>query len=79
MTNALQPQAALVSPKRLAELYPDLFTVPTLQRWRTEGVGPPYSLCGPRRIAYRIPDIEAWLTTRSVASTADAREKGLAA
>ena len=72
MTNA---QQTLVSPKRLSELFPDLFTVPTLQRWRTEGLGPPYSILGPRRICYRLPDIEAWLADRTVTSTADARER----
>jgi predicted DNA-binding transcriptional regulator AlpA len=72
MTNA---QQSLVSPKRLAELYSDLFTVPTLQRWRTEGTGPPYSVLGPRRIVYRLSDIEAYLAKRTVTSTAAARER----
>ena len=74
-------QKPFVSPKGLSELYPDLFTVPTLQRWRTEGVGPPYATLGPRRIVYRLSDIETYLAKRVVNSTADARDlkRGLAA
>lgn len=67
--------ASLASPKRLVELYPDLFTVATLQRWRTEGVGPPYAVLGPRRIAYNLAAIEAWMAERTVKSTAAARER----
>lgn len=77
MMNSASP---LVSPRRLAELYPDLFSIPTLQRWRSEGVGPPYAVLGPRRIAYNLSAIEAWLTERTVSSTSAAkelRERGL--
>lgn len=63
-----------VSARRLTKLYPDLFSEPTLQRWRTEGSGPPYSLLGPRRIAYDLNEVEAWLRGRTVKSTAAARE-----
>lgn len=65
----------LLSPRGLARLYPDLFTVPTLQRWRTEGVGPPYSTLGPRRIVYDLRDIETYLAKRTVTSTVQARER----
>lgn len=68
----------LLSPKGLCDLYPDLFTVPTLQRWRTEGVGPPFSLLGPRRIVYRLVDVEAYIEKRLARSTADARERHVA-
>ena len=68
-------QKAFVSPKRLAEIYPDLFKVATLQRWRTEGTGPPYAVLGPRRIAYNLATIDAWLEQRTVQSTAAARDR----
>lgn len=67
--------ASLVSPKRLVEMYPDLLSVATLQRWRTEGIGPPYAVLGPRRIAYSLSVIETWMTDRTVLSTAAARER----
>ena len=70
----MQTHQPLVSPKGLCDLYPGLFTVPTLQRWRTEGSGPPYTTLGPRRIVYRLADIEKYLASRVVNSTADARE-----
>jgi predicted DNA-binding transcriptional regulator AlpA len=67
----------LLSAKRLVELYPDLFSLPTLQRWRSTGIGPRYVLCGPRKVAYRIEDVDAWIASRAVSSTADAKERGL--
>lgn len=69
----------LVSPMQLAALYPDLLSKPTLQRWRTEGIGPPYVKVGPRRVGYRIEDVDRWLAERVVTSTAAARTSGLAA
>lgn len=66
------------SQKRLAELYPDLWSVATLQRWRTLGIGPPWSLAGPRRIAYDLDEVEEWIASRKATSTADAKERGLA-
>lgn len=66
--------AALVSPKRLVELHPDLFTLATLQRWRSEGCGPPFAVLGPRKIAYDLRSIHDWLAKRTVLSTAAARE-----
>lgn len=71
-------QPIFLSPKRLSEFYPDLFTVPTLQRWRTEGIGPPFSMLGPRRIVYRLADVEAYIEKRLAMSTADARERHVA-
>ena len=70
-----QQTTAFVSPKSLAAIYPDLFTVATLQRWRTEGVGPPYTVLGPRRIAYSLAAIDDWMAERTVKSTAAARER----
>jgi hypothetical protein len=69
----------IISPKRLADLHPDLFTVATLQRWRTAGIGPPHLVLGPRRIAYDLDSVRRWLGERVARSTADARERGLAA
>lgn len=37
----------------------------TMQRWRSTGDGPPYIRVGPRLIAYRQADVEAWLRSRT--------------
>lgn len=34
----------------------------TLERWRLEGLGPPYRKFG-RRVVYRLEDIERWSET----------------
>lgn len=36
----------------------------TLQTWRYAGIGPAFLRMGPRRIAYRLIDLEAWATAR---------------
>ena len=43
------------------------FNVPvrTAERWRRSGDGPPYVRLGPRRIAYRLSDCEAWAAART--------------
>jgi predicted DNA-binding transcriptional regulator AlpA len=48
------------------------FKVParTAQRWRSTGDGPPFVRLGPRRIAYRLSDIERWAASRTFASRA---------
>jgi predicted DNA-binding transcriptional regulator AlpA len=51
----------------------------TLQRWRSEGGGPRFCKIGPRRIGYRIADLDKWVNDRVAESTADARVRGLAA
>lgn len=43
----------------------------TAQRWRTSGDGPTFVRLGPRRIAYRLSDIERWATSRTYAHRAD--------
>jgi hypothetical protein len=43
----------------------------TAQRWRAEGGGPPFIRLGKRRVAYRVADVEAWLTERTFKSRAD--------
>jgi hypothetical protein len=43
----------------------------TAQRWRSSGEGPPFVRVGPRRVMYRIADVEAWLATRTFRSRAD--------
>ena len=37
----------------------------TAQRWRVTGDGPPFVRLGPRRIAYREADCEAWAASRT--------------
>jgi excisionase family DNA binding protein len=48
----------------------------TLARWRHEGSGPRYSLAG-RLVRYHVADLERWLESRAVTSTAEARVAGL--
>lgn len=47
-------------------------TVVTLQRWRTEGCGPPYCKIG-RRVTYRRSDLNEFVNGRVVQSTAQTR------
>jgi len=54
-------------------------SMPSLQRMRSEGTGPCFIKLGPRRVGYRISDINAWLETRVATSTSDARVRGLSA
>lgn len=53
-------------------------SVPTMQRMRTDGSGPKFIKLK-RTCLYRPSDLNAWLETRLASSTADARERGLAA
>jgi predicted DNA-binding transcriptional regulator AlpA len=43
----------------------------TLQRWRRTGEGPCWCRLGPRRILYRLSDIEDWAGARTFAHRAD--------
>ena len=47
--------------------FSDRFNIPqrTAERWRRSGDGPPYVRLGPRRIAYRLSDCEAWAAART--------------
>lgn len=40
-------------------------------RFLDAGRGPPYVRLGPRRVGYRLADIQAWLASRTFASRAD--------
>jgi predicted DNA-binding transcriptional regulator AlpA len=50
----------------------------TLQRWRCTGGGPPFVRLGPRRIGYRLTDVERWEAARTFASRADELAKQIA-
>lgn len=51
----------------------------TLQGKRLDGSGPPYvQLCG-KRIGYAIADLQIWIASRTVRSTADATLRGMGA
>jgi predicted DNA-binding transcriptional regulator AlpA len=43
----------------------------TTLRWRSDGDGPRYVRVGPRRIAYRRADVDAWLAARTFAHRAE--------
>jgi predicted DNA-binding transcriptional regulator AlpA len=52
--------------------FSEQFKVParTAQRWRSTGDGPPFVRLGPRRVAYRLSDVERWAASRTFASRA---------
>ena len=41
-----------------------------LQEYRLRGVGPKYVRLGERRIGYNLTDLDAWIASRTVVSTA---------
>jgi hypothetical protein len=51
----------------------DRYNIPprTAQRWRVSGCGPRFVRAGPRRILYRLSDVEAWLAARTFRHRAD--------
>jgi predicted DNA-binding transcriptional regulator AlpA len=65
------PQGALLRPP-LAAAFLGL-SVSTLAKLRLRGDGPPYCKLGPRAVAYRRADLDAWLTERTRRSTSDSR------
>jgi predicted DNA-binding transcriptional regulator AlpA len=36
-----------------------------LERWRVTGDGPKFCRIGPRKVGYRVSDVEAWLEARA--------------
>lgn len=38
----------------------------TLRYWRFQGIGPKSFKLGPRRVAYKLDDVEAWLAEQYV-------------
>lgn len=52
--------------------FSERFKIParTAQRWRSTGDGPPFVRLGPRRVAYRMSDVERWAESRTFASRA---------
>lgn len=42
----------------------------TLEKYRTSGMGPKFCKLGPKRVVYRVDDLEAWATSNRGASTA---------
>jgi predicted DNA-binding transcriptional regulator AlpA len=42
----------------------------TLQAWRNAGIGPAWVKLGPRRIAYTLADIQAWLAANRQSNVA---------
>jgi predicted DNA-binding transcriptional regulator AlpA len=46
--------------------------VPTLEKMRLRGDGPPFIRLGPKCVGYRPEDLRAWLETRRVTSTSAA-------
>jgi hypothetical protein len=51
------------------------FSVRLLEKFATNGDGPPYIRVSARLTLYRIDEFDAWLNARRVTSTADATTK----
>ena len=68
-------QNSVLSTNQVAEL--TQLSIPMLQRMRSDGTGPPFVKLGSRRVGYRKSDVEAWLASRVVRSTSEARGNGL--
>ena len=47
----------------------------TLERWRTEGSGPPFVRLSPKLVVYDVQDLDAWCDSRKVTSTSEARAR----
>jgi hypothetical protein len=65
-----QPGWAVLTERRTALLTG--LSVRSLQRHRIAGTGIPFIQLGPRRIGYRMCDVQAWLDGRRFASTSAA-------
>jgi predicted DNA-binding transcriptional regulator AlpA len=46
--------------------------VPTLEKMRLRGDGPPFVRLGPKAVGYRVEDLQRWLADRVVGSTSEA-------
>ena len=64
-----RPDNVYLSEREFTERY--RITKRTAQRWRTTGDGPAFIRLGPRRVAYRLSDCEAWAAARTYAHRAD--------
>src|SRR5882762_428950 len=62
VTSAEHAVEPLISEKQLQDILGVGFQ--TLKRWRRAGTGPRYIALGPRRLAYRPSDVNAWLEAR---------------
>jgi hypothetical protein len=62
MNNAPAAQHLIFGDEGLAKYLNVRPTSPT--GWRKSGWGPPFIRVGPRRVAYRVADVEAWLAAR---------------
>lgn len=46
-------------------------SLPTLERWRMQGIGPKFIKAG-RRVFYRVNDVRTWIAGAQRSSTSDA-------
>jgi phage terminase Nu1 subunit (DNA packaging protein) len=37
-------------------------SIPTLRRWRMEGIGPEFIKCGPSLVRYQLATVQRWLS-----------------
>ena len=60
MNAATHGQRILLSPREVEAIYG--IPVPTLAYWRKHGTdGPKFLRIGPRRIKYRVKDVDSWV------------------
>ena len=62
MTTALLTTAEVADQLQVAEI--------TLRKWRLAGTGPRFVRCG-ANVRYQKSDLEAWIASRTVASTSE--------
>lgn len=65
---------SLINEQELADWLGE--SVSSIQKWRVSGKGPKF-VKKPKGVGYRPADVEAWLDSRTVASTTEAAMKGI--
>ena len=65
----------MINPLLTTEEVADLIKVAevTVRKWRLNGLGPRFTRCG-ASIRYSRPDLDAWILSRTVASTSESLE-----
>jgi predicted DNA-binding transcriptional regulator AlpA len=75
-TRAAIAHERYLTPQHFCEIYN--IAPRTAERWRVTGDGPKWVRIGPRRVAYRLSDCEAWAASRTFAHRADEIQRAVA-
>lgn len=70
-----QRPVRLLNPRQLSERLGVSLSV--LANWRCKGFGPPYVKIGRRYVGYLDRDVEAWIESRVVTNTMQAKSLGV--